>query len=200
MEPRYENCLDVKYGSGRRMDAHQVRQAAYWAMLAGAAGHGYGCIDVCHFQSDDMLPDYSHPMKMFPSNTDWRIAIDFEGARQMGIMCRLFELRPWYQLVPDQSLLAGCEGTGEDHIQAARAADGSFALTYTPRGKPFTVDLAVLRARSILARWYDPKNGEWIAIEEFHGKKNQTFTPPSRGDQDDWVLVLEDAVRNYPTD
>jgi len=60
MEPSYENCLDVKYKSGRRMDAHQVRQAAYWAMLAGAAGHGYGCIGVCHFQSDDMIPDYSH--------------------------------------------------------------------------------------------------------------------------------------------
>ncbi len=197
MEPSYENCLDVKHKSSRRMDAHQVRQAAYWAMLAGAAGHGYGCIDVCHFQSDDMLPDYSHPMKKFPSNTDWRVAIDFEGAAHMGIMRRLFELRPWYQLIPDQSVITHGQSDGEDHIQAARAADHGFALAYTPKGKAFSVDLSVIRTGRVLARWYDPRNGDWLPIGEFRGKRSQYFTPPSTDDQNDWILVLEDAAENY---
>lgn len=200
MEPSYENCLDVKHQSGRRMDAHQVRQAAYWAMLAGAAGHGYGCIDVCHFQSDDMIPDYSHPMKKFPSNTDWREAINFDGAYQMGIMRKLFEQRPWHKLVPDQSIVTGGQDEGEDHIQAARAADGGFVLAYTSNGKPFELDLGKVRAGTVEARWYDPRNGDWLPIGEFRGKTNQTFTPPSPGDQDDWVLVLEDAAKQYPID
>jgi hypothetical protein len=58
----------------------------------------------------------------------------------------------------------------------------------------------MIPARTILAHWCDPRNGDWITIEEFHGKKYQTFAPPSRGDQDDWVLVLDDSARNFPTD
>ena len=49
MEPGYENHPDMKTNTGRRIDAHQVMEAMYWAVLAGAAGHGYGCLDVRMF-------------------------------------------------------------------------------------------------------------------------------------------------------
>ncbi|HUV08306.1 MAG TPA: putative collagen-binding domain-containing protein, partial [Spirochaetia bacterium] len=108
--------------------------------------------------------------------------------------------RPWNKLVPDQSLVAGGQGEGEDHIQAARAADGSFVLAYTPIGQSFAVDLSTVPAGTVLARWYDPRNGDWLAIGEFRGREKRTFVPPSKGEQDDWVLVLEDAAKNYPID
>jgi hypothetical protein len=44
MEPPYEN-----HPTGPktpRIDSHQVRKGAYWAVLAGAAGHGYGALDL----------------------------------------------------------------------------------------------------------------------------------------------------------
>src|SRR5438034_449420 len=48
MEARYENHPDGP-NAGRRMDAHQEREAAYWALLAGAAGHGYGNNNIWQF-------------------------------------------------------------------------------------------------------------------------------------------------------
>src|SRR5262249_61091137 len=54
MEPPYEN-----HPTGPktpRIDAHQVRQGAYWAMLAGAAGHGYGALDPFYLYKDSDGP------------------------------------------------------------------------------------------------------------------------------------------------
>src|SRR5436190_6333712 len=133
MEPSYEN-----HPTGPetpRIDSHQVRKGAYWAMLAGAAGHGYGALDLFHLYQEEDGP--------FPRNgfQPWRKAIAYEGSRQVGFLRRLFELRPWYQLVPDQSVIAVGQAEGEDHIQAARAEDGSFLIAYLPTGKSITVAL-----------------------------------------------------------
>ena len=46
MEASYENHIDVSKLVNRRIDAHQVRESMYWQVLAGAAGHGYGCNDM----------------------------------------------------------------------------------------------------------------------------------------------------------
>jgi Protein of unknown function (DUF4038) len=54
MEPPYEN-----HPTGPktpRIDAHQVRQGAYWNMLAGAAGHGYGALDLLWLYKDSDGP------------------------------------------------------------------------------------------------------------------------------------------------
>src|SRR5262249_60541321 len=98
MEPPYEN-----HPTGTktpRIDSHQVRQGAYWNMLSGAAGHGYGALDLFHLYKDRDGP--------FPRNgfQHWRKALAYEGSRQVGYMRRLFRLRPWYKLVPAQSVLA----------------------------------------------------------------------------------------------
>src|SRR5207245_2684110 len=84
-----------------------------WALLAGAAGHGYGALDLFHLYKDNDGP--------FPKNgfQHWRKAIAYEGSRQVGIMRRLFELRPWYKLVPDQSVAVAGQAEREDHVQAA---------------------------------------------------------------------------------
>src|SRR5437762_908830 len=87
MEPPYDN---QPTRAGPRIDSHQVRKGAYWAMLAGAAGHGYGALDLFHLYKEE---DGPFPRDGFLS---WRQAIAYEGSRQVGFMRRLFELRPWY--------------------------------------------------------------------------------------------------------
>ena len=42
----------------------------------------------------------------------WRKALAYEGSSQVGLMRRLFELRPWHKMVPDQSVLASGAGDG----------------------------------------------------------------------------------------
>jgi hypothetical protein len=189
MEPPYEN-----HPTGARtprIDSHQVRQGAYWAMLAGAAGHGYGALDLFHLYKDKEGP--------FPRNgfQPWRKALAYEGSRQVGIMRRLFELRPWYKLVPDQSVIASGQQEGEDHIQAARAADGRFVIVYIPRGKTVGIDLAKLSGKRVSARWYNPRDGKWREIGVYGNSGTRVFAPPSRGKTSDWVLVL-DAVKGDP--
>src|SRR5262245_64695453 len=51
MEPAYENHPT---GADKpRIDAHKVRSQAYSAVLAGAAGHGYGALDLFWLYKED---------------------------------------------------------------------------------------------------------------------------------------------------
>jgi hypothetical protein len=192
MEPPYEN-----HPTGPdtpRIDSHQVRKGAYWAMLAGAAGHGYGALDLFRLYKEDDGP--------FPRDgfLPWRQAIAYEGSRQVGLMRRLFELRPWHQLVPDQSVIASGQGEGEGHVQAARATDGSFLIAYLPQGGAVGIHMDRISGPDVRARWYDPRTGTWCDIGPFASAGSREFTAPSQGDKEDWVLVVEGAKRGFPLD
>ena len=100
LEPCYENHPYHADGSGyfenpqkwdrkTRGTAALIREQAWWAMLAGAAGHTYGSQDVWQFY------DEARPLPEYPATTAWRKALDFPGAVQMGIMRRVFESRRW---------------------------------------------------------------------------------------------------------
>jgi hypothetical protein len=192
MEPPYENHPTGK--KTPRIDSHQVRQGAYWNMLAGAAGHGYGALDLFHLYKDADGP--------FPRNgfQPWRKALAYEGSRQVGFLRRLFELRPWYKLVPDQSVLAAGQGEGENHVQAARAEDHSFLIAYLPQGRPVRIHMDRISGKQVKARWYDPREGTWRDIGTYANTGAREFAAPSQGAQSDWVLVLDDAGKGYPTE
>jgi hypothetical protein len=183
MEPAYENHPT---GANKpRVDAHKVRTQAYAAMLAGAAGHGYGSLDLFWFYKDADGP--------FPKNgfQHWRKAVGYEGTRQMGVMRRLFEQRPWFKMVPDRSALASEPGAGPYRLVAGRAEDGSFVIAYTPRGQSVSVHLDKLRGSTVQAQWYDPRDGTWKTIGQYPNKGVREFVAPSQGEKDDWVLVLD---------
>jgi hypothetical protein len=114
-----------------------------------------------------------------------------EGSRQMGYLRRLFEQRPWYKLVPDQSVVASGQGAGSDRVLAARAEDGSSAIAYLPTGKPVSVMMDKVSGKSVKAQWYNTRKGTWLSIGDFANTGIREFTAPSRGEKDDWVLVLD---------
>jgi Protein of unknown function (DUF4038)/Putative collagen-binding domain of a collagenase len=192
MEPSYEN--HPTGANTPRIDSHQVRKGAYWAMLAGAAGHGYGALDLFHLYKESDGP--------FPRDgfQPWRKAIAYEGSTQVGYMRRLFELRPWYKLVPDQSVIASGQAPGEDHVQAARADDGSFLIAYLPHGHALGIHLDRIKGKKVQARWFDPRQGTWSEIGVFDNIGDREFVAPTQGDKNDWVLVLDDAEKHYPTE
>jgi hypothetical protein len=191
-EPRYEDHpinWDPKNGW---FDEADVRQAAYWSMLAGACGHTYGDHDIWQMLSP-AHPPVSH------ARTPWQTAINHPGSYQVGYMRRLFESRPWTKLVPDQSLLAVEPGQGAEHIRAARAEDGSFALIYTPTGKPLAVHTNQLKGDRAVAWWFDPRKGTAGRIGETATASEQTFDPPGQpGRGNDWVLVIDNATAHFP--
>lgn len=181
-----------KWDGKTRGTAALIRMQAYWAMVAGAAGHTYGCQDVWQFY------DGRRTDRKYRATTHWRKALEFPGAAAMGIMRRLFESRRWQELVPDQRMIPAGQAPGESHIQAARAADGSFAFVYIPRGNSVTVDMSKLKAREAIVHWFNPRTGKATRIGRFPCRNARGFDPPTSGRGHDWVLVLDDASRDFP--
>lgn len=187
-EPRYEGIPVGFYLRDHnrldRFDDDDVRQAAWWSVMAGACGHTYGNNNIWQMWQPGRTPIIS-------ASVPWREALDHPGARQMGLLRRFMEARAFHTLVPDQRLIANGPVTGGAKIRAARASDGSFALVYSPRGEAFTVDKGVIKASRVKEVWFDPRYG---VSYEFHVTDNQgyqTYTPPTSGRGQDWVLLLE---------
>jgi hypothetical protein len=186
-EPRYETIPVGFYLRDHdrldRFDDDDVRQAAWWSVMAGACGHTHGDNNIWQMWQPGRTP-------IINATIPWYEALDHPGARQMGLLRRFMEPR-FHRLVPDQQLVANGPVSGPAKIRAARATDDSFVIVYSPRGEAFTVDKGAVKAARLREVWYDPRYGVWY---EFHRTDNQgfqTYTPPSSGPGRDWVLLLE---------
>ena len=190
-EARYEDHpINWKPENGW-FDEYDVRQAAYWALFAGAFGHTYGCHDVWQFLAPGRKPVSS-------ARTDWRKAIELPGAWQMGHVRRLLLSRPFLSRVPDPSLVVDGQGTGADHVEATRDAGGAYAFVYVPTGRTVAVDLDRLSGAHVKAWWFDPRQGTAQPIGEWPRAGRRAFDPPGEpGRGNDWVLVLDDAGRGF---
>lgn len=161
-----------------------VRRAAYWAVFAGGCGHTYG-----HNSVWQMYAPGKH--RLAGANTPWREALDAPSAVHMGYLRALMESHPFLTRIPDQSLVASPNPTGIGHLQATRDSAGSYAMIYTPLGQALKVRLDEMASGNVRARWFNPRDGEAVEIGEFHNSGVEEFTPPTSGDGNDWVLLLE---------
>lgn len=89
-------------------------------------------------------------------------------------------------------------GAGRYRLVATRDVDRTYAMIYTPAGRPFSVWMDAIAGPEVKAWWYNPRNGAATAIGTFDNTGARQFTPPDPGEMLDWVLVLDDAARNYP--
>jgi hypothetical protein len=206
MESRYEDHPDRQLytyqeigahteGAMVRIDPFQVREAAYWAVFAGAAGHGYGHNSIWQMHDPrrvDSTVDYSFPF-ILPTAT-WQEAMDAPGASGVGYLRRLMEARPWYLAEPYPALITSAAGVGEDRASALRARDGSFALVHLTWGSPVTIDLGALAPSAVRCSWWDPRAGTGQVFDERPNAGGVTYAPPSSGEDIDWVLVLDDPA------
>lgn len=194
-EPRYETISVGFYfrdwNRHVRFDDFDVRQAAYWAAMAGACGHTYGNNNIWQMHAP------GRDSQIWP-NASWRESLDHPGAFQMGHLRKLFESRPFHNLVPGDDFIADAPRNGGAKVRGIRAGDGSFLFVYTPYGEPFTVDKRAVEAGSVREIWFDPRYGVAYPIHTSDNFGFQTYTPPSSGRGNDWVLILEDADKNFP--
>lgn len=194
-EPRYEMIPVGFYFKNvsrlDRFDDYDVRQAAYWSLLAGACGHTYGNNNIWQFWQP------GRPAAI-GANKAWTDSLDTPGAFQMGHMRRLFESRPFQLLQPAPQLLGDAPSSGGAKVRAACASDGSFAIIYSPRGENFTFDRDPLKAKRLNEIWFDPRYGVSYAVHTTNTHGFQTYAPPTSGRGQDWILIIEDAAKEWP--
>jgi len=188
-EPRYEDLPIGNNPENGWCDEFDVRQAACWALFAGAHGHAYGTNSLYQvYKPGTYKPDYH-------ARTDWRKEMDLPGAFQMQHVRALIESRPVLQRVPDQSLLAD-PGERGAHQRATRGRN--YLMVYTPRGAPVTVEMGRISGQTVVAWWYNPRDGAAQPNGTFPNAGRRTFPAPGtqvRGN--DWVLVLDDAAAKF---
>ncbi len=194
-EPRYESIVVGFYLKGNpphhRFTDDDCRTAAYWSLLAGACGHTYGNNNIWQMWQPDKP-------RVIEANIPWYEALDHPGAFQMGHVRKLFESKPFTKLVPAQDFILDGPTTGGAKIRAALANDNSFAFIYSPRGEKFSIDISRISGQSVKETWFDPRYGVSYHIHTADATGFQTYTPPTNGYGQDWILILEDASKYYP--
>jgi hypothetical protein len=153
-----------------------IRRQAYYSYLAGAH-HTYG-----HNDSWRVLPT-------------WKKALDAPGARQMGVLKKIFLGRKeWWYLVPDQSIFASGGQTGGDVLNlAAHHKNGEWIMVYLGSKSSFSINMNKITAGSkVNAFWIDPKNGDSVPIGSFSNTAVRSFSTPD--EWEDAILILETSA------
>lgn len=182
-ESRYEDhpaCFSDKIGYF--WHAEDVRQNAYWNIMAGACGQTYGNSAVWCMNRE--ITSY-YPFR-------WQDTLHHSAAEQMRYLKQLRLSRNYFSLYPANKILCN-NYPGMGHLAAAKG-DG-YAYVYTPLGLPVTVELDIFEgAESIRAGWFDPRTGEECVCAVLPPYGQTVLVPPTQGKGNDWVLVL-DAVK-----
>lgn len=163
--------------------ADDVRRYAYWSVFAGACGFTYGNNAVMQFfKPDDGKGAYG--VKKY-----WYQGMNDPGAGQMIYLKDLMLSRPYFERIPDQSLIAE-QGEKYDHLEATRGRNYAFIYSYT--GGIMKINMDKLSGKKIQASWFCPKDGSIKQLGVFPGKGIVEFDPPgSKKNGNDWVLILD---------
>jgi hypothetical protein len=143
-EPSYENIWHGLHDKTLPVwTADDVRRYAYWSVFAGACGFTYGNNAVMQMRNRRTHPQAGSTSvdQASTSNANvpasaskvayWDEAIDDPGAGQMIHLKNLILSKPYFERVPDQSLIAE-NGERYDRLLATRGKD--YALIYTWNG------------------------------------------------------------------
>ncbi|MBS0366387.1 MAG: DUF4038 domain-containing protein [Proteobacteria bacterium] len=129
---------------------------------------------------------------------NWQSFLGSDGAKSMPILQNFMTARSWTSLQPDFShaFLTSDSNTSVYPAVAAVAQDGSYAVAYTPGSGTltFTLDPNRFTHNSYAVSWYDPTDGNSVAIKTLTpGSGPQSFaTPrPNDGGANDWALIFQ---------
>jgi len=189
-EPNYEDHpVNWKKDDGYFRD-YDVRKQLYRSVFSGACGVTYGHQAVRQFYSPGEQPS-GYPDRY------WTEALDRSGAFQAGYLKNLILSRPSSTRIPDQDLIKSGQGKDGEYITSFAGEDGDYAMIYLPVGKTIEVNTARLEGKRIVAWWFNPWTGVATKIGKFKRKEVMSFEPPAVGEENDWVLVIDNARRKW---
>jgi hypothetical protein len=197
LEPCYEdhpvNPWDGKWTRARGyFSAYDVRVRIYRGVFTGTSGVTYGHHQIWQFLNTDVHP----AINVGDTLIGWKKATQAEAARQMQHLKKLMLSRPYFSRIADQGIIKSPIGsTYMDWVSATRDENNSFAMIHLPQNQPVKIDLSKISGSKKNIWWYDVRTGKAVPGKSVNGKGTQSFTPPKEGK--DWVLVIDDASKNY---
>ena len=188
-EPSYE---DIPHGlhneNERYWQAEDMRRYAYWSVFAGSFGHTYG-----HNSTMQMIrPGY---IPSFGAKKPWWEALEDPGCQQMKHVKNLMLAFPFFDRVPDQSIISSQNGLQYERVIATRGND--YLLVYNYTNRLVEIDLTKISGAKKKAWWYSPVTGEVEYIDEFDNKKQTFIHDSGYRAGNDWVLIVTDASKDY---
>ncbi len=194
-EPAYEYPPDA-IPPKRPVGALEVRRRAYWALFSGAFGHTYGTHPIWQMYAPPRQP-------LWDVTTPWYDAMDLPGAKQLAHVKALLFSRPFLTRIPDQSVIYSGLSGGLEYVSVTRDGtrgqnDASYVMAYFPQGVTVTLKTERLAGKIIRGWWFNPRDGSAQSLGEFPKEPRAAFTPPTKSTTEDWILVLDDAAKNYP--
>lgn len=185
-EPSYEGIPQGLHDTAQPYwnDA-DARRYAYWAVFAGACGHTYGDNAVMQFYN----PKDKKPA--FGAKEYWTKAINDPGAGEMVYLKNLILSRPYFERVPDTTLVnSSTQGEKYNYEIATRGKD--YAFIYTYNGRNIAVNMGKIGGKQVKASWYNPRNGQTSVIGQFANRGVHEFNPPGEVKEgNDWVLIMD---------
>ena len=192
-EPLYEdhpNCFNAKK-LGYSV-AGDIRRIMYWNVFAGGFGQTYGCHDVWQMYKVDK-EGINGPLR------PWPLALDLPMAHQVKHLKNLMLSRPFLSRIPDKLMVAINQPETDDYVIATRDVEASYAMIYIPTGKQTWIDIQAFGEKGLKSWWYDTRTGVSLEGPEITQTTRISVQPPTSGKGQDWVLVVDEKAKNYPS-
>lgn len=190
-EPSYEDIPQGLHdGDEPRWTAPDVRRYAYWSVFAGSCGHTYGNNSIMQFVRPGVTGAYFADGDVKP----WYRALGDPGFSQMKYVKQLMLSLPYFDRVPDQTLLTD-NGTRYDRLIATRGTD--YLLVYNHTGRDMTVNLDKISGRRKNVWWMNPTDGSLTYLGQ-HDSRVTTFRYHAEASGvPDGVLIAIDSSKDY---
>ena len=191
-EPIYENIPQGLHDPNEtRWNEHDVRRYAYWSVFAGSFGHSYGHNDIMQFIRPGVLGSFgADGMKKA-----WWDALEDPGFHQMKYLKYLMLAFPFFERIPDQSIIAGANGERYDRAIATRGND--YLLVYNYSGRPMQIDLSKISGDKKKVWWMSAATGKLEYLGEFDSKITSFQHDSGYMSGNDQVLIAIDASKEY---
>jgi hypothetical protein len=189
-EPSYENIPQGLHDVTQPLwKDNDVRRYAYWSVFAGSCGHTYGHNAIMQMMRPGLLASYG-------CNEAWYDALKDPGYLQMKYLKQLMLMFPYFERVPDQSIISGQNGERYDRAIATRGND--YLLVYNYSGRPMDIDLTKISGAKKNVWWFNPSDGKMTYLGEYDNKVTNFVTDNAYMSAScDRVLIAVDADKNY---